>query len=67
MQGEEVESEVIGEDTELFIGSSAVFGLVVFSVEVKVLSVGASRTRASVAKASSIRARTSASFGVSEG
>ena len=62
MQGEEVESEVIGEDTELFIGSGAVFGLVVFSVEVKVKGVGASRTRAS-----SIRARTSASFGVSEG
>ena len=42
MQAKEVEGEVIGEDTELFIGSRAVFGLVVFSVEVKVKGVGVS-------------------------
>ena len=42
MQAKEVEGEVIGEDTELFIGRGAVFGLVVFSVEVKVKGVGVS-------------------------
>ena len=36
----EVVGEVIGEDAEIFVGSGAGFGLVGFSVEVKVKGVG---------------------------